>query len=87
MTHARPLRTPSPAKSSKRTRPQHGLHPIAAGLLVAAGLGLAPPTVTAEPAAWVPGRLLVQPRPGLPEAELDKLLKPHGGKRVGKIEA
>ena len=34
---------------------------------------------------WVPGRLLVQPRPGLSEAEFDKIIKPHGGKQVGKI--
>lgn len=34
---------------------------------------------------WVPGRLLVQPRAGLPDSELDKILKIHGAKRVGKI--
>ena len=35
---------------------------------------------------WVPGRLLVQPRPGLSEAEFDKILKPHGARSVGRIE-
>lgn len=35
---------------------------------------------------WAPGRLLVQPRPGLSDTELDKILKPHGGKQVGKID-
>lgn len=35
---------------------------------------------------WVPGRLLVQPRPGLPESEFAKILKPHGGMQVGKID-
>lgn len=44
------------------------------------------PAVSAEEGQWVPGRLLVQPRPGLPEAELEKALKPHGGKQVGRIE-
>lgn len=34
---------------------------------------------------WAPGRLLVQARPGLPDAELDKILKPHGGKSIGRI--
>lgn len=37
--------------------------------------------------AWVPGRILVQPRPGLPEAALEKILKAHGGKSVERIEA
>src|SRR5438105_486670 len=34
---------------------------------------------------YVKGRILVQPRPGLTLEELDKKLKPHGGKRVGHI--
>lgn len=87
MKHARPLRIASPAMPGKQVTPPKSLNPIAVGLLLAAGLGYTPPsTLAAEPSAWVPGRVLVQPRPGLPEAELDKILKPHGGKRVGKIE-
>ena len=43
-------------------------------------------TLAAEPEQWVPGRLLVQPKPGLSDTELEKILKPHGGKSVGKIE-
>ena len=43
------------------------------------------PNVSSE-GQWVPGRLLVQPRPGLSEAEFDKILQPHGAKSVGKIE-
>lgn len=35
---------------------------------------------------WAPGRLLVQTRPGLPAAELNKILKPHGGKAIGRIQ-
>mgnify|MGYP005835454611 CR=1 FL=1 len=64
------------------------LRPLAAGLMLAACLSLPlPPAGAADPVqAWVPGRLLVQPRPGLPEAELDKIIKPHGGKRIGRIE-
>src|SRR5574338_763419 len=38
------------------------------------------------PEQWVPGRLLVQPKPGLSDAEFEKILKPHGGKSIGKIE-
>lgn len=42
---------------------------------------------TSKPAEkWVPGRLLVQPREGLSDAEFDKILKPHGAKQVGKID-
>ena len=39
-------------------------------------------------AHWAPNRLLVMPNPGLPSAEFDKILKPHGGqaRRVGKSD-
>lgn len=35
---------------------------------------------------WVPGRVLVQPRPGLSEAEFGKILGPLGARSVGRIE-
>lgn len=35
---------------------------------------------------WVPGRLLVQPRQGLSESELTKILNQHGAAQVGKID-
>ncbi len=35
---------------------------------------------------WVPGRLLVKPRPGLSESEFEKIIKPSGGRQVGKIQ-
>ncbi|CAN5896930.1 hypothetical protein BH11PSE8_BH11PSE8_12530 [soil metagenome] len=37
---------------------------------------------------WAKGRLLVMPRAGLSDADLDKIMKPHGGKshRLGKSE-
>lgn len=35
---------------------------------------------------WVPGRLLVLPRPGLPDTEFEKILRPFGGTQVGKID-
>jgi thermitase len=42
----------------------------------------------AQAPQWAPNRLLVMPNAGLPAAELDKILKPHGGKarRIGKSE-
>lgn len=61
--------------------------PVLATLVVALGAALLPAhAVAAEEAQWVPGRLLVQPRAGLPEAEFDKIIKKQGGKQVGKIE-
>lgn len=42
----------------------------------------------AQPAEWVKGRVIVQTRAGLSEAELDKIVKVHGGKarRIGKSD-
>ena len=61
--------------------------PVLATLVVALGAALLPAQAfAADEAQWVPGRLLVQPRAGLPEAEFDKIIKKQGGKQVGKIE-
>ena len=61
--------------------------PVLASLVVALGAALVPAqAVAADEAQWVPGRLLVQPRAGLSEAEFDKIIKKQGGKQVGKIE-
>lgn len=46
---------------------------------------LAAQTVNTEP-QWVPGRLLVKPRPGLSETEFDKIIKQHGARQLGKIQ-
>lgn len=46
----------------------------------------APKTQTTnETQQWVPGRLLVQPHPGLSDEEFAKTLKTHGAKSVGRI--
>lgn len=61
--------------------------PVLAALVVALGAAFLPAqAVAADEAQWVPGRLLVQPRAGLPEAEFDKIIKKQGGKQIGKIE-
>ena len=61
--------------------------PVLATLVVALGAALLPAQAfAADEAQWVPGRLLVQPRAGLAEAEFDKIIKKQGGKQVGKIE-
>ncbi len=61
--------------------------PVLASLVVALGAALLPTqAVAADEAQWVPGRLLVQPRAGLSEAEFDKIIKKQGGKQIGKIE-
>ena len=61
--------------------------PVLATLVVALGAALLPAQAfAADEAQWVPGRLLVQPRAGLSEAEFDKIIKKQGGKQIGKIE-
>jgi len=61
--------------------------PVLAALVVALGAAFLPAqAAAADEAQWVPGRLLVQPRAGLPEAEFDKIIKKQGGKQIGKIE-
>ena len=61
--------------------------PVLASLVVALGAAILPAQAfAADEAQWVPGRLLVQPRAGLSEAEFDKIIKKQGGKQVGKIE-
>lgn len=84
---------PGPAREATR---KAGLGCVAAlALAVAAPLAGAatdqppqaspPKTQTADTQQWVPGRLLVQPRPGLSDDELAKTLKTHGAKSVGRI--
>ncbi len=55
---------------------------FAAGLALTAGHAQAQ---GAAPTEWAKGRLIVMQRAGLAQAELDKVLKPHGGKsrRIG----
>lgn len=71
----------SPARRGRSVRLFRSLAAPAALL----GLFAAAPVLAAGTPQWVPGRLLVQPRPGLSDQELDKILKPHGGKSVGRI--
>ncbi len=54
--------------------------------VVAAPAVGAPPMAGPQQPAYAPGRLLIQQRAGLSDAEVDKALKPHGGKRVAKIK-
>lgn len=44
-------------------------------------------SATSTAPQWIPGRLLVQPRPGLSDQEFAKILTQHGGKSVGRIAA
>lgn len=71
-------------RNTQRAARRLRLLPLLIGCALTSAAALAD-TIVAE--QWVPGRILVQPRPGLPEAELEKILKTHGGKSVGKIEA
>ena len=52
---------------------------LLAGLFLAAGLlASVPMTAIAAPPEWAPGRVLVQPRAGLSESELQKILRKAG---------
>lgn len=86
----------SPRNPSRRPLPRRS----ALSALLVVALGLMSPAVQAQSAnanpkaqaaaaeteRWAPGRLLVQPRPGLSDSELDGVLRPHGGRAVGKID-
>ena len=58
-------------------------------IAVACALGsftaLSPAASAAPPAQWASGRILVSPRPGLPAAEFDKIIKTHGAHASRKL--
>ena len=92
--HAAHRLAPSPLRPpyAFRCRQPHAFRPHLLGLLLSAALaGHAVSAGAADaPAAdadLMKGRLLVQPRAGLPDAALDRLFKPHGGRQVGRIAA
>jgi len=72
---------------SRRVSPQRRNVSLVLALALAGSGGSMAAYGASDTPAWVPGRILVQPRPGLPEAALEKILKAHGGKSVGRIEA
>lgn len=80
-----PLRNASKTTRQPRqaTRPRLALLPLLVGCAFTAVSVCA---AAADAEQWVPGRILVQPKPGLPDGEFEKILKPHGGKSIGKIE-
>jgi len=78
-------RSPKHARSARIQREPSAIRLAAAllsGVLTAAG------AQAAQPTEWVKGRVLVQARAGLSDAELDKIVKVHGGKarRIGKSD-
>lgn len=44
-----------------------------------------PANAVEPPGTWVKQRILIQPRAGLSDAELDKIIKPHGGRAMRRI--
>lgn len=61
------------------------LKPLCSSLVLAASLLTSiPTTALAEPPEWAPGRVLVQPRAGLSEAELQKILQKAGAHGVAR---
>ena len=57
-------------------------------VLVALGLSVCSGVLQAAPKddkGWREGRILVQPRAGLPEAEVERILSQHGGRAIGRL--
>lgn len=60
---------------------------VATASLLLAAVGAAPAAPPANfPAQFAQGRVLVQPRAGVPLTELDNAVKPHGGRRTAVIK-
>lgn len=58
---------------------------LLSALSLAVTASLSGPAFGAEAQQWAKGRILVQPRAGLTAEQLDKILKPHGGKSIARI--
>src|SRR5690242_8634336 len=74
-------------RAAASTRPRRLRSSLAAAIALAlplVGFGAAPADPQTEPSV-APGRLLIAPRAGLPAAEFERILKPHGGKSVRRI--
>ena len=70
----------SASKNSRLEAGHHKVHTIAAAAAVLAALSAGASQALAQGAeTYEPGRILVLPRAGLPEAALTKILKDHGG--------
>ncbi|CAI06772.1 S8 family serine peptidase [Aromatoleum aromaticum] len=72
---------------SRRVSPQRRNVSLLLALALAGSGGSMAAYGADDTPAWVPGRILVQPRPGLPEAAFEKIIKAHGGKSVERIGA
>lgn len=58
---------------------------IAAALALASLTALPSTSNAAQPEQWASGRILVSPKPGLPAAEFNKIIKAHGGNASRKL--
>jgi thermitase len=83
------MRTTSQSGSNIRLPRTWALWWIAAALVLLVAL---PGTGNAQAGPpgggqWVPGQVLVKPKAGLPDAQLDRILRQHQGRAVGRINA
>lgn len=86
-TYFHPYRYRIPAKPPGRMRRCMFAAALAGAISLQGTPYAAPPEgVPAATIRFVKGRVLVQPRAGLSNEELDKVLAPHGGKRAQVIE-
>lgn len=80
------LRTSHSTNAGDRSCVRRFLWAAGVGAVLAGVVPAAIAQANAPAERWVAGRLLVLPRPGLSDAEFAKILKPHGGTQVGKID-
>ena len=75
-------------RSFGKTRLVSTRHAVCLAATLMMGISTWDTAQAAQPSEWVKGRLVVQTRAGLPDAELAEVLKPHGGKsrRIGKTD-
>ncbi|MBI2875749.1 MAG: S8 family serine peptidase [Candidatus Tectomicrobia bacterium] len=76
----------TPVVHPKAGKPSKFFH-LALSILLVVALGMTT-TAWANPQSprWAWGRILVQPRAGLPAADFDRLLRSHGARAIGRIE-
>jgi thermitase len=78
------IRLPQPSIGSRRNVPYLGV-PLAIACLASVALAGTTPVWAQSSPQWAKARVLIQPRAGLTDFELDKILKVHGGRSKQKI--
>lgn len=81
--HTHPRSNRAVASAASGSRETFRKLSLSSAVALALAAGYAADTLAAP--KWAEGRILVQSRAGLADAEFDKILKPHGGRTIGHI--